>query len=205
MRGNELLEVIEYLNPAYIEAAAEKPKTRKAGWLKWGAMAACLCLVVGAVLLNFDITNDAPEIVSQFKTPAGEKYLSPPPGEYVCVTNVNDARKYYEGQDVKYLLSFNMFKIGGEYLSDEEQNIEYRRLVGLGYELYEVEKWTYQGNGEKIYYSVVVGLFSEEELAAFQVNPAYGYLFRFEANGDGSAVSIDDGELITEFNTGTKA
>ena len=46
MRGREMLETIENLNPAYIEAAAEKPKAKKAGWLKWGAMAACLAVVV---------------------------------------------------------------------------------------------------------------------------------------------------------------
>lgn len=46
MRGREMLETIENLNPAYIEAAAEKPKAKKTGWLKWGAMAACLAVVV---------------------------------------------------------------------------------------------------------------------------------------------------------------
>ena len=50
MRGHEMLDAIEHLNPAYIEAAAEKPKTKKTGWLKWGTMAACLCLIIaGAV------------------------------------------------------------------------------------------------------------------------------------------------------------
>ncbi len=51
MRGHEMLEAIEHLNPAYIEAAAEKPKAKKTGWLKWGAMAACLCLVITGVSL----------------------------------------------------------------------------------------------------------------------------------------------------------
>jgi len=51
MRGREMLDAIENLNPAYIEAAAEKPKSKKTGWLKWGAMAACLCLVVTGVAL----------------------------------------------------------------------------------------------------------------------------------------------------------
>ena len=46
MRGHEMLDTIENLNPAYIEAAAEKPKAKKAGWLKWGAVAACLAVVV---------------------------------------------------------------------------------------------------------------------------------------------------------------
>ena len=31
MRGREMLDAIENLNPAYIEAAAEMPKANKAG------------------------------------------------------------------------------------------------------------------------------------------------------------------------------
>ena len=42
MRGHEMLDTIENLNPFYIEAAVEKPKAKKTGWLKWGAMVACL-------------------------------------------------------------------------------------------------------------------------------------------------------------------
>lgn len=49
MKGREMLDTIEHLNPAYIEAAAEKPKARRTGWRKWGAMAACLCLVIAGI------------------------------------------------------------------------------------------------------------------------------------------------------------
>jgi len=51
MRGREMLDAIENLNPAYIEAAAEKPKAKKAGWRKWGAMAACFCLVIAGAAM----------------------------------------------------------------------------------------------------------------------------------------------------------
>lgn len=61
MRGHEMLDTIENLNPAYIEAAAEKPKAKKAGWLKWGAIAACLCLVVSiAIPILFQQSPDTP-------------------------------------------------------------------------------------------------------------------------------------------------
>lgn len=61
MRGREMLDTIEHLNPAYIEAAAEKPKAKKAGWLKWGAIAACLCLVVSiAIPVLFQQSPDTP-------------------------------------------------------------------------------------------------------------------------------------------------
>ena len=45
MRGNELLDKMEMINPAYVEAADVKPKKKRA-WLRWGAMAACLGLIV---------------------------------------------------------------------------------------------------------------------------------------------------------------
>jgi len=57
MRGREMLDAIENLNPAYIEAAAEKPKAKKAGWHKWGAMVACLCLVVVGALTIPNLQN----------------------------------------------------------------------------------------------------------------------------------------------------
>lgn len=45
MRGNELLDKMELIDPAYVEAADVRSKRKKNAWVKWGAMAACLCLV----------------------------------------------------------------------------------------------------------------------------------------------------------------
>ena len=47
MRGNELLDKMELIDPAYIEAADTAPNKRKSAWAKWGAAAACLCLICG--------------------------------------------------------------------------------------------------------------------------------------------------------------
>ena len=49
MRGNELLEKMELIDPAYVAAADAPPKKRKTRWLRWGAAAACLCLVIGGI------------------------------------------------------------------------------------------------------------------------------------------------------------
>jgi len=52
MRGNEFLDKMELIDPVYIEAADADPKKRQKAWVKWGAMAACLCLVIaGAAAL----------------------------------------------------------------------------------------------------------------------------------------------------------
>lgn len=50
MRGNELLDKMELIDPAYVEAAETKPKGKKNIWIKWGAMTACLCMVVIGVM-----------------------------------------------------------------------------------------------------------------------------------------------------------
>lgn len=53
MRGDELLDKMELIDPAYVEAAEEKPGRRKISWVKWGGIAACLAAAVlaGAFLL----------------------------------------------------------------------------------------------------------------------------------------------------------
>lgn len=51
MRGNELLDKMELIDPAYMEAADVNPKRRKNAWMKWGTMAACFCLAVASALM----------------------------------------------------------------------------------------------------------------------------------------------------------
>lgn len=49
MRGNELLDKMELIDPAFVEAADKRTYKRKSTWIKWGVTAACLCLVVSSV------------------------------------------------------------------------------------------------------------------------------------------------------------
>ena len=53
MRGGELLEKMELIDPAYVEAAEKEPGRRRLSWVKWGGLAACLAVAVlaGAFLL----------------------------------------------------------------------------------------------------------------------------------------------------------
>ena len=52
MRGNEFLDKMELIDPTYVEAADVKPKKERA-WIRWGAMAACLGLIVfGTVAIS---------------------------------------------------------------------------------------------------------------------------------------------------------
>ena len=49
MRGQEILDLIGDLDPAYIEAAAKKPRVKKSVWHRWAAMAACFCLLLAMI------------------------------------------------------------------------------------------------------------------------------------------------------------
>ncbi|HIZ55289.1 MAG TPA: hypothetical protein H9671_03675 [Firmicutes bacterium] len=46
MRGNEFLDKMELIDPAYVEAADAKPNRKKYSWIKWGAVAACFAVMV---------------------------------------------------------------------------------------------------------------------------------------------------------------
>lgn len=48
MRGNEFLDKMELIDPAYIESADATPKKKKCVWVKWGAVAACCALMIFA-------------------------------------------------------------------------------------------------------------------------------------------------------------
>ena len=46
MNGNELLDKMELIDPAYIEAADAQPNARRRVRIKGGALAACICLAI---------------------------------------------------------------------------------------------------------------------------------------------------------------
>ncbi len=50
MNENDFLDKMELIDPAYVEAADKAPKKKRAAWLKWGAVAACLCVAAAIVV-----------------------------------------------------------------------------------------------------------------------------------------------------------
>ena len=212
MRKNRISETIGNINQKYVNEATaysgEVKAVRRPVWMKWGAVAACLCLIVAAMVAIPNLFGDKAikdeTIISGFKSGSlvDTCYATPVPGEYFCFIEVNEARKEYAGKDVSFLLSFDVFNRDGEQMSIEELGEEYQRLSDLGYKLYYVEDhWTYYGDNQKEYSPVVVGLFTEDELTNFKASEQYGYAFHFETNGDGPSVSIDEENVVTNFNS----
>ena len=62
MKKEEFCEVLGDVNENYVKEARAVRKARKPGWMKWGAVAACLCLLVaGGVVFTRNRGNAAPD------------------------------------------------------------------------------------------------------------------------------------------------
>ena len=212
MKKKRISETMGNINQKYVNEATayagEVKAARRPVWMKWSAIAACLCLIVVAMVAVPNLFGDNAikdgSVISDFKmnSTVDTSYTTPAPGEYFCFIEVNEARKEYAGKDVSFLLSFDVFNSDGERMSIEELSEEYQRLADLGYKLYYVEDhWTYYGDNQKEYSPVVVGLFTEDELTNFKASEQYGYAFHFETNGDGSAIKINEENVVTNFNS----
>ena len=201
MTNEKLLDAIGKIDDSLIHNAVNDIfKKKKPVWLKWGVMAACLCLVIAGAVMMLQNGNGRMIISNYASAGSSGSYAEPAPGEIIYTTEVNAARENYKDKNVAYLLKCDIYKADGD-VTDEEKNAEYQRLISLGYELYTVEAWTYRGKGEKVYFDVVVGCFTEEQLNSFENNMEYGYIFSFVTNGDGSQISFDEKNLITDFET----
>lgn len=117
MRGSELLDKMELMDPKYVEAAEEKPMRGKNRWLKWGAVAACLAIPVLAGILGSRTKDDSSRvlpggIVRQYKNISLTKDEAAIvwPWEYKTVseqytTLILDGEEFYSGRavDASYL------------------------------------------------------------------------------------------------------
>ncbi len=85
MRGKDLLDQMELVAPEYVEAADKAPKTKGRRWVKWGAMAACFCLVAAAAAVLLPKTapaSDQPTVSTPSTAePAEESSMTGESGE----------------------------------------------------------------------------------------------------------------------------
>ena len=71
MKNKRLLNIIGEINDRHVEEAAPvAKKSRKPTWIKWGAMAACLCLIiVGVISIYPNFLPERPASMNLFGTP----------------------------------------------------------------------------------------------------------------------------------------
>ena len=199
MNAKKFSDAMSEIDNKYIDEAISYKARKKNRWIKWGGTAACLFLVISSIFM-LSTNHDGKKVIRQYQNNSEDCYAIPSSGEVNFTSEVMEAREKYDGKNVVFLLAFNLFKDDNE-VSDEERIEEYERLISLGYELYTAEYWTYYGQEEKEYHTIVVGYFTESQLSLFKNNPEYGYFFYFVHNGNGSGISVDEENIITDFPT----
>ena len=65
MRGNELLDKMELIDPAFVEEAERQPVRKNTVWVRWTAMAACFCLIISATWLWSKRTGNPDDLLRQ--------------------------------------------------------------------------------------------------------------------------------------------
>lgn len=81
MRKEEFAEVLSDINENYIQEAETGKRSKKNVWLKWGTMAACLCLVAASAFIIPGITDSGPGYVP-VPNPDGTIQRADPPDVY---------------------------------------------------------------------------------------------------------------------------
>ena len=61
MKTPKMVEAMSYIDDDLVSGAITYTRKKKSGWLRWGAMAACLCLVITGVTLWGNLPAKIPE------------------------------------------------------------------------------------------------------------------------------------------------
>ena len=218
MVGERLFEIMGDIDESYVISAV-KPIKKKHYFFRYAAaVAACALLATMRFQMagsggnsknaGYDAApgNSAPayQQITEYNSYDGlcgddNCYKAPHPGEYYCHIDVNEAREHYKGENVEFVLTFDLFKEGEEQksatMTKEEIDAEWNRLASLGIETDYVEHWEYkEDTTDKALYTERVCIMTEAQLENFGniMNPDYGYAFRFVKNGDGSAAADTD-------------
>lgn len=99
MTNKDLYRELGNIDPSMVEAAAPAEKVRRMnGWMKWAAIAACLCLVVGVVFrvaIGF-APNQATDVFRE--------------GNLIEITNESELPAQYNGNLLAFNLNFENYE-----------------------------------------------------------------------------------------------
>ncbi len=124
MKEKRLLKAMGKVDEKYIEEASPAQHAQRPGWLKWGAMAACLCLMItGGFLYK-----------AQNPYPVKKEVAPPPPGETFEIPHWDDLKIYEQYSEIVFNgLPYNARcgvveknRLGGELMS----------VVASGFDVY---------------------------------------------------------------------
>ncbi|MDE6902170.1 MAG: hypothetical protein K2P22_05455, partial [Lachnospiraceae bacterium] len=118
MRGGELLDKMELVNPAYVAAADRPPQLRRVRWKTWASIAACLALLVGSAAV-VRMSHQAPLPIHQV------------PMMGIASESPNGPRKYlnYNGCQYVFLENGSPFELTEAHLGEVLGRLEYDILA----------------------------------------------------------------------------
>lgn len=178
MRGNEFLDKMDLIDPAFIEAAATEPIKKKSAWVKWTAIAACMCVIIGVITFlrsaeTGKITDDIPLSDTGMSKPVGEKNMENPDnanalnneeetycnkGVYIPPVKIPEHNENVQ-MDMLGLVVYNggIYTQGETYIGDKAYEIE--PLVGdyLGLATGSINEWSSQEAYEQEFASTIYG------------------------------------------------
>lgn len=157
MKSDLLQDAIGEVRDDYIQDADLAPVRKKSGWLKWGAMAACLCLVLAAAIFGPEDQTpaDAPMPAETDSQGAAAQATE---GLYIPAVELpeNSAGVVY---DVIGLVVYNgaIYTQAEDYFGDVAQRVD--ALVGdyLGYASGTIDEWSEQEQYAQNFASTVSG------------------------------------------------
>jgi len=79
MTGQELLDLMAFVEPKYIEEAEAFPIRKKAAWKRWGILAACLCLLLGGAYAGRKYVSFGLKMIWSHFSPDTDAILNLPP------------------------------------------------------------------------------------------------------------------------------
>lgn len=214
MRGKDLYKDISLIGDELIEKNRPAIYKRRHAVPAVLAAAACVLIVLAGIYIFAVITQDNNiftdntdyKIITDYRIKSNGNsstspcYAAPMGGETLLVREIHEAFREYGDENVKFLLAvdikeyypnFDPNKEEDNRLRGEKLDAELKRLTDLGYEFYEEKIWHFINKGEKEWYTVIVGLFTKEQLLEFPAYKDYGYSFQFAENGDGTSVEFD--------------
>lgn len=208
MNNNErLYTAIGAADDALVECCEHKRTWKQPVWIRFGAVAACLCLILtGAFALRGlrtpmeqDLLGANGGIVCSYEAgQSGSLYAPPDNGKVLLFPEVSAALDANAGST--YFVAVDIYRDRTllELESSEVQG-EIKRLSDNGYRVGLATCWAYQGEDmEQIDSPYLAGYFTAEQLKEFAADSSFGYAFSFAANGDGSNVAPDQ-ELAAEL------
>ena len=100
MRGNRFLDKMDLVDPAFVEEADTLPVKKSYGWIKWGAVAACLGLIAASAFTAARLIGNIPTVQIEMAAPAEDA-----PAGMRKVMNYNGYRYAFMENGAVYRLS----------------------------------------------------------------------------------------------------